>query len=512
MIKPLILSQPQSDLLTSNATRNLFHSGKGGGKTHCMGTLSALLITNCPETFGQIAANTYMQLTDSTLVRIFEVWKVHFGWFEYRDGNGGNFVIDKKPPSHFEPHRGTFKTYSNKICFENGAIIFINSLDNYKAIDGRELGWCLLDETKDTKEVAVKEVIIDRLRCPLISRNTGKGFSWIDSDNKKAGEPANPLYVFTAPAKEQWLTDFFKLEDYRTEILAKIFDPEDYWSKRYGNRFAVIASSYHNQANLPPNYIQGLLDDLSPDQAELNVYGSPFGKTGAEYYVCYNAEIHVGDYGYQQGTLHLGFDFNVNPYMTARLWQFDLHLDKPTGWCIDEYLLASPKNTIEDVVDAFVRDYKHLIDGDVVHIYGDASGKNKQPLATVKNYFDVIARRFSNHNVRTKFCLLKQNPRHKTNYGQQGRRDFCNMLLKDHQYHLRFDRKCKKGNADYDFVLEDANGAKLKKKSKVNGVMCEPHGHASDADDSILCYIFGDWKKDKTKMISGNPGQNKWSN
>ena len=499
---------PQEEILYSDATRNLFHSGKGGGKTFEMGILSGLLITNCPKTFGQIAANTYMQLTDSTLVRIFEVWREYFGW-----ENGRDYVIDKKPLDHFEKHRGVFKTNSNKIFFQNGAVVFVNSLDNYKAIDGRELGWCLLDETKDTKEIAVKEVIIDRLRCSMISRRkkgTANAFPWVCSSHKDALEPANPLYVFTAPAKEQWLTDFFKLEDYRTEILSKIFDPADYWSKRYGNRFAVIASSYHNQENLPPNYIQGLLDDLSPDQAELNVYGSPFGKTGNEYYVCYNAEIHTGDYGYLESTLHLSFDFNVNPYMTGRVWQLDLNQDKPHARCIDEYLLQSPKNRIEDVVDSFVRDYKHLIDGDIVKIYGDASGKNKQPLATVKNYFDAIRQRFDHHDVRVEFCLLKQNPRHKTNYGQQGRRDFCNMLLKDHRYEIRFNSKCKKGNADYDFVLEDANGAKLKKKSKVNGVMCEPHGHASDADDSFLCYVFGDWKKDKKKMISGNPGMGEW--
>ena len=38
------------------------------------------------------------------------------------------------------------------------------SLDNWKAIDGRTISWALLDETKDTPEAAVKEVIISRLR------------------------------------------------------------------------------------------------------------------------------------------------------------------------------------------------------------------------------------------------------------------------------------------------------------------------------------------------------------
>ena len=76
--------------------------------------------------------------------------------------------------------------YSNIISFDNGAIIYIGSLDNAKAHEGKEFAYAILDETKDSKEQDVKDTILTRLRQKGLVIN-GKEF--------------NPLYILTSPAK-----------------------------------------------------------------------------------------------------------------------------------------------------------------------------------------------------------------------------------------------------------------------------------------------------------------------
>ena len=99
-----MFSHPQWQILTTNKARTLFHSGKGG-KTHVMGAMSALFVQHIPQALGLIAANTYGQLTDSTLLEIFTYWKEQCGWTEWTKYNeSGNYVIDKQPPQHFKPH------------------------------------------------------------------------------------------------------------------------------------------------------------------------------------------------------------------------------------------------------------------------------------------------------------------------------------------------------------------------------------------------------------------------
>src|SRR5579872_1748239 len=149
-VKP---SKPQYAMLISRQQINLFLAGQGSGKTHCGGLLSGHLISTFPKAHGFIGANTYTQLSDSTLYRIRNVWKEVFGWTEYTKGNKkGNFVVDVKPPDHFNTADHEYDSYHGKICFQNGTVIYKGSLDNYKAHDGKEFAWAILDETKDTKE------------------------------------------------------------------------------------------------------------------------------------------------------------------------------------------------------------------------------------------------------------------------------------------------------------------------------------------------------------------------
>lgn len=497
-----LLSAPQIEMLRSRCSRNLFLAGQGAGKTHEMAFQAALFITRVPNVLGLLGANTYGQLTDATLLRIFQVWREYFGWEEFSKHNpSGVYVIDKAPPPHFMDHGYTFKNNHNKIFFFNGQVTQTVSMDNYKALDGREIGWALLDETKDTKEEAVNEVITGRLRQPGIYLDD---YAPVDefpyTSDSTAGPQQNPLFVYTSPTKEQWLTEYFMLEDQRDAVLSKLYDPEDYYAAQIGHRKVVICSTFHNQNNLPPGYISDRMSEFTKDRIDMLIYGSPYGKSGSEYYSNFKRDKHV-DFCQvdEHAPLHLTFDFNVNPYMTGQVWQIDDTQGRVQARCIREYALTNPRNTIEHVCKAFEADFEEILLRQGMYFYGDASGKNSLPLKDVKDYYKIVERELFQFLHNRSRRLLKQNPRHRTiGMNTIGRRDFMNDLLAGkHPVDIVIDPSCKKTIMDFEFVKENVNGAKLKEKAEINGIKCEKYGHMSDAADGILCYLFGDYSKEK---------------
>lgn len=498
----LELNAPQADILQAAALRYLLQMGQGGGKTAAIGYVSYLFASKIPETLGLIAANTYGQLSDSTLVEVFKIWKKNFGWTKWTKENpSGFYVINNVPPPSFKPHGFTFTTNYNKIFLRNGAVIMTASLDNYTAIEGRSIGWALLDETADTKVEAIKEVITGRLRDPNIFALQNYDmltdvFPFCNKDNPRAGEVTNPLFIFTKPVKEQWLTEFFNLEKYREEIIQDCRSETNYFSKHDAseNRVVVIASTYHNAHNLPPDYISQRKMELSEDMIDLVIYGSPFGKSGQEYYKSFKHSYNVWPVNYIEGLpLHITFDFNTNPYMTGKVW---IYYDDGEGnryWMLlREYAARHPNNSIEGVSRMIIEDWKDVLKKYGMFYYGDATGKNSIPVESVKNYYNVIESMFRIYIDDHSRCILKQNKRHRSvGAGTLGRRDLMNKCLKGgFGFRILIDPSCVESIKDYEFVLENKNGVKLKVKKEINGVVCEERGHMSDADDAIFCYHY----------------------
>ena len=491
------LSAPQYSFLRATTNRNLLHCGQGFGKTHSEGHISAMMVMNCPDAIGLIGANTYLQLSDATLFRIFEVWKTHFGWTEYTAGTpDGVYVIDKKPPAHFQPHGHTFKSNNNKIYFKNGCVVMTASLDNYMALDGREISWAILDETKDTSEIAIKEVITSRLRgggvCILKDFDENDFFPFVSYKHIRSGKMANPLWIFTSPSKEAWLSEMFKLDEYRDEITATIFDKEDYFHKSTEFQTVTIASSYWNKDNLPDDYIASKLRELSKDRAEMLVFGSPFGKIGVEYYAKFDRAVHVKKNNFEaNGPIHLAWDFNVNPYMTNIICQVVMVGDRIKLRVLRELCLESPNNSIEAVCRRLIADYEHLF-GPGLYYYGDATGKNSLPIEEARNYYKVVEKCLYDYIDNDSKRLLKKNINHRSaGKGTLGRRDFMNKLLSGEMgVDVEIDPSCKKTILDFEQCQEDANGGKDKKKVKINGVMAEKYGHTSDALDGLCCWLW----------------------
>lgn len=477
----LSYNEPQMEILESTAQRNLMHCGVGTGKSECIGSVSMEFIINHPQVRGFIGANTYSQLSKSTLDRVFNVWEDKF-----KMQRGVHFVVDRIPPKGFKTMGSALKTYENTICFNNGAVIFVASLDNYKAIDGTEFGWAILDETKDTKEEAVKEVIVARLRQMGMYLSPG---GVVSKTMKQGYTGYNPLYIFTSPAKAKWIVKWFELDKDADNIERVIYNKDDYYRKCSGDKLVVIASTYHNEHNLSPGYIDRLIADLSHNESlvKMLIYGSPFGKTGGEFYHAFSRVKHVKTFDiWPNEAIHLSFDFNLVPYITCTCWQMKMIEGRWKVRCFDEFCLPNPKNNSEDLSHGILGKYKNLLKNGLF-IYGDYSGKTDNTVSkSIRNDFDmiqkVLAQFITNYTMRVI-----------TNKLHRKRRQLMNSIFGGHPevpVDVEYHERCVETISDYEHTKENPDGGKLKTKVTVNGRTYEEHGHTSDSGDYFFSSAF----------------------
>ena len=470
--KKLILSDPQRYILESSAKINLFMGGTGSGKTFLEGVISANFVRNFPMVTGFIGANTYEQLNTSTLKRIRDVWRKYFGMIE-----GIHYVAGKQPLPGFNLDQHNFDRYDSIISFRNGAVIYKASLDNYKAHEGKEIAWGILDETKDTKEEAIKEVIIHRLRQPGLIIN-----------NKEI----NPLYIGTTPAKVDWINEWFELDQWEDEIGDTIYNENDYFHAEIKNKCIAISSTYHNKENLPAGHIEELIEEHTDRDGKLKesgkrlIFAHPFVKAGGEFYSSFNRSVHTGEIDLIKGEpIHISYDFNVVPYITMTCWQI---IKKNDLWglrCFDEFCLSSPNNTTEKLTNEFLRKYDDQLIGGLYY-YGDPSGSARDTRGRDNDYH-IIAR------ILKPYIQSYSNRVAHIAQPVVSRRDFANNCF-DEKYPIRIliGRHCKKMIADFEYLKEDADGKKMKIRVKDPDThqIFEKYGHTSDSFDYLLTEAF----------------------
>lgn len=473
-------SDPQLEILESNAQVNLFYAGIASGKTYLIGAVNFRLMMNFPHVRGFIGANTQEQLTKSTLVGVFKFWAL-VGL--KRDVH---YVVDKQPPKHFKTYGERLKSYHNTISFINGKLIFLASLENYKAIDGTEFAHADLDETKDSKEEAVKEVILARLR------QVGM---WLDkrgniTGNESEGvEGYNPLNIYTSPAKTDWIANWFEFNKYYEEISNKIFSKTDYFRKRVGKMLVVIASTYHNEHNLPKGFIENKIiapNAHNPHRINMLLYGSPLAKSGNEYYTRWDRQKHIQVMAMPENVpIHIGFDFNRKPYITGGMYKIWFKQDVQR-WHIhkfDEICLPPPKNVTEDLCQEMI-DLWHneMLNG--IYYYGDHSGKNRRTNSN-EDDFDVIRRKLKRylHNGSNKVIVNERVIK---------RKEFMNkMFYGSLPIDFTCDPKCVNFINDAEYMKEGPDGKKHKQIAVDDtGMSYEKYGHCADETEYVVTSAF----------------------
>lgn len=474
------VSAPQRAILKSTKSLNLFLAGVGSGKTFVGGIISYRFVRKFPKVRGFIGANTYLQLTQSTLFRIREYWK-SIGVVEYEKSSSpyGQYVVNKKPPSHFNTEGHNFDDYYGIISFINGAIIFTGSLDHAEAHYGKEFAWAILDETKDSDETDIKEVILSRLRQ--------RGIYVKDGELSNEGQDFNPVYFLTSPAKTDWINEMFKLEQYIDEISAKIYSDKTYFFKEFDDKFVTISSTYHNLHNLPSNYIDLIKERNTEERARALIYGNPFTQTGGEFYSSFDRLKHVENVRYDPNLpIHISFDQNSVPYNSATIWQVTNHNERWHLMCIDEITLQNPRNSTEEVCEEFMSRYPNHKAG--LFYYGDASGHNRSTMnKDFKHHYEIVRFKLARYLVSSSDRTLFVNP------SLVLRRDFVNKIFEEKlPIKISIDEGCKYLINDYLYVKQAVDGTKDKHivTDKETGDKYQKYGHLSDSADYLMVELF----------------------
>lgn len=132
----------------------------------------------CRGTLGGIFANTYKQLSQSTLP---ELWLTfdRLGFVYGRD-----YVYNEAPPASWRFKSAFKKDHGSVLTVRWWGQCVVRSLDNAESVRGMTLGWAAIDEARGAKRSAF-DIVFGRLRCPRALRRQLKmvtspnGFDWI---------------------------------------------------------------------------------------------------------------------------------------------------------------------------------------------------------------------------------------------------------------------------------------------------------------------------------------------
>jgi len=395
-------------------------------------------------------------------------------------------------------------SYERILSFRNGAIANIASLENYELLDGTQFSWALLDETKDTREEAIKDVIVGRMRQKALfvadrvySRDEVEKIEADENGEKWIGEiklkSFNPMYIFTSPAKVEWLNQWFDLSGDYAEIVTKLYNKEFYHRKTDLHN-VVICTAFSNQQNLPDGYIDRMFADFAGDTHKIDryIYGSPVSKQGEEFYHMFDKK-HIGAKQYNPDlALHFFFDFNVIPYLYVGVAQIEYVDDICHVNMINEFPMEHPNNNSSSAGKRLRGIYQDHKAGSFV--YGDASGKGRSThsLDAMHNY-DYIEMELGYMPdgllMPNWDRVLNKNP------SVVARRDFVNKILGEGlPIRINIDPKCKRLIADMEFCTEGVDGGKRKVVHKdATGLSYQKFGHAGDGLEYMLIAAFEDF-------------------
>jgi hypothetical protein len=513
------LSDPQMVVLSSTASITLDMAGQGGGKSRNIGYDTGMMIQEFPRAKGFIGANTQTQLSQSTLSEVFATWEAIYGFTQYDKGSrpSGTFVVDRRPPSHWV-RSYTLRDYRGTISFWNGALIFIGSLENYFAHDGKQFAWAHLDETKDTVEDAVTKVILGRLRQYGLWYDQDGNLYWDENKENEAENLAfglqafNPLKIHTSPAEgvAPWINKMFSLGKFQKEIKQKCqARGSDFFHKEFDGKCVVIYSAYHNEKNLPPGHLQQKQKNLNNDDvAFMLIDAYPFSKTGGECYPAFSREKHVKKVRRVPGhTVLQAWDFNVLPHMTCLcctvrvvvrfINEVGSKFDKPAYGLkpievtqvlfYREYCPAPPVSEIAYIGQLF-REEHDPADTEVEY-YGDDQGLNRiEGLGSTTRYTWV-------EEAMDAFLHSYSRKVKRPNVGPNARIKLVNDILADiyPDIEVYFDVEMTHTIEDFESVKLGPEGkSKPRPMDKTIGSAYEKVGHETDCAEYVLSELFKD--------------------
>lgn len=419
--------------------RIIFGGGAGGGKSTIISLWSDTMCRMYPGVRGYLGRETLKDIKESVLLTFFEVTKKTNNLYRYRE--------DK-----------------SKITYYNGSEIFLletfayPSDPNFDRFGSREYTFGSIEEGVTTSKRA-SDLLISRTRYlhkefnlfpkQLITLNPGDG--WIKDDivtpQLETGRPKKASDYFVPASLDS--------------------NPDKEFAKRYRNTLEATLNDFDLARLLEGNW------DARP-------------KTGAEYLKEFDSSRHVQKTKYDPLiALHVTFDENVHPYITALIFQIQKEGSVRHAVQIAEVCQSPPNNSRKKVCETICEKYRFHTGG--MFIYGDAtSKKNDTAKEYGENFFTDIL--FYLKQFKPVLRVPNANPPVMSKGG------FMNAILQRTFREIRWivDPICKNSISDYSFTLEDANGGVLKKKilNPDLGISYEKHGHHVDAASYFFCEAF----------------------
>jgi len=360
-----------------------------------------------------------------------------------RKGAIRDFVNILREANAFSADRWNSSTFT--YTYPNGAIIEFFSADNDDKVHGSQRDRLFVNECQFIPYGIVRQLLIRTSQQVIFDYNPIKKF-WVDTDIMENAEQAG--------------------------------------------RWVLVHSTYKDNQFLSHEQVSEI-ESNKYDAAWWQVYGEGITgsvKSGFEFYSHFSgSNIRKCEYD-PALSVHVSFDFNVSPYITATLSQIrqvgvEYHVET-----FKEFTLSNPYNQSEHLAGAIVRYLDEKDFKGQVFIYGDASGSNMNTVVSRNNY-DVIAQVMAKYLSSASWRVPRSNPRLKA------RREFINKVLAG-GWHIKLfiDPACKKTIEDFQNVLEAPDGGKLKQRVKDSdtGMTYEIYGHTSDTLDYLMCEAFRD--------------------
>jgi hypothetical protein len=330
----LSLSEPQAIFLRSLPTKfRAFVGGFGSGKTFVGGLDLALFAGEHPGLVQGYFAPTYRDIRDT-------------------------FWPTMDEAAHALGFRTKIKASDKEVEFYRGKVYYGNvicrSMDDPGSIVGFKLARALVDEIDvlpTDKATAAWRKIIARLRLVVPGVVNGIG-------------------VTTTPEGFKFVYEHFR--------------------RNPGRDYSMVqASTYENEAFLPPDYIESLLDSYPRELIEAYLLGEFVNLTSGSVYRQYSRDKHRSAEVIKPGdALHIGQDFNVGAMASV------VFVERPTGLhAVGE--LAGIVDT-PGLVEALAEKWpEHQIT-----IYPDASGKSRKTVDASRS--DLTLLRSAGHKVRAR--------------------------------------------------------------------------------------------------------------
>lgn len=269
----LKLSEAQDDFLNDSHFAALFIGGVGSGKTYIGARKAMFRALSSPLSLGFIGANTYRQLTQSTLPQFWESL-ASVGLLEFKD-----YVVGRRPPEAWGVESRFKDSHEGTITFRNGSQVSTRALNNWKPVLGLTLGWAWLDESRDM-EIDAFRAVISRLRCP---------------------NSTPQIFLTTTPNGYDWHYDYFKKEpSVKRHLLTK--------------RIHFVGSTLDNADNLPAEYLATLVDSYDERLYKQEIEGQWIDLFQLRAYYEFDRDVHVTPCEFNpHDETYLLCDFNISP-------------------------------------------------------------------------------------------------------------------------------------------------------------------------------------------------------